>query len=701
MADSETTHLTVEGMTCSHCENTIRKYLEGKALNNISVSFANEEVRFDSTEQSVSGIISGIERLGYKVSAVKGERGSRFATVEKRFALTVPFTTTLLLAMLFHHSRIGEPYVQLALCLPVMIIGWLHFGRSALGSIRVGVPNMDVLITIGSSAAFAYSLWGTVAGLGPSYQFYETAATIITLVLLGNVIEYRSVKQTTSAIRELGKLQPQMAKVVLPSNGKDDITELPVDRLIVGDVVQVNTGDQFPADGIVISGSASIDESMMTGESLAVSKADGDEVVGGTLVSDGSVRVRVKRIGENTTLARIIDMVKNARVRKAPMQKLADRISAVFVPAVIGISLVTFFISWLVVDIGLTASVLNSVAVLVIACPCAMGLATPTAVAVGLGRSARRGILIRGADTTEKLRKVKTIVFDKTGTLTTGRFRIGTLHTEGTTEMELKAVIAGLESHSSHPLGKALVDELADVEHKSFTEITEVRGVGIEGKDDEHHVYRIGSDRLAGVNGTPHVRGFDLYVTRNEHLLGALTIQDEVKPEAADVIRTLNASGYRTILLSGDSEAKCKATAEQVGITEYYARQLPEQKLTLIESLSREAPTAMVGDGINDAPALARATVGISLSDATQVAVQSSEVILMGGHLSRLPEVLRIARHTSATIRQNLFWAFFYNVLAIPVAAIGLLSPMIAAFSMAFSDVMVIGNSLRLRVKRL
>jgi Cu+-exporting ATPase len=682
-------------MTCAHCETTIRKYLEDKDLRDISVSFAHEEVSFDAAGKELKEIVAGIEKLGYKVSEPGKSSGRKLAAVERRFLFTVPFTLLLLSSMVISAGFLHDPYVQLGLCAPVLVIGIWHFGRSAVGSLVARAPNMDVLITLGAGAAFAYSLWGTLAGLGHDYQFYETSATIITLVLLGNVIEHRSVKQTTSAIRELGKLQPLRAKVVV---GENTLRDMLVESLIPGDVVQVHTGDQVPADGKIISGHASLNESMISGENLPVDKSVGDEVVAGTLVENGSLQVSVSAAGEDSTLSRIIEMVKNARMTKAPMQKLADRISAVFVPVVVGFAMATFLISWLAADLDSTKSLLHAVAVLVIACPCAMGLATPTAVMVGLGRSAKRGILIRDADTTEKLRKVKTIVFDKTGTLTTGNILTGKVETFGVNEAALRSIVVGLEAHSSHPVGKAVLKHWAGTVPTEFTDIDEASGASISGMDPSGDKYQVGSFRI--LNESPP-EGFDLFVTINGRMIGAIALGDEVKPEARPVIERLHRKGYRTILLSGDREAKCKAVADQVGITEYYAERLPAQKLDLISELTRRAPTAMVGDGINDAPALAMATVGISLSDATQVAIQSSQVILLRGNLERLPEALAIARHTTRTIRQNLFWAFFYNVIAIPVASVGLLSPMIAALSMAFSDVMVIGNSLLLRVKRI
>ena len=609
--------------------------------------------------------------------------------------------------MLFGHTFIlNNPLVQLLLCLPVFLVGAWHFGRSAFQSLKSGVPNMDVLIITGSSAAFFYSIAGFL--LYPeheqhNYMFFETAATIITLVLLGNLIEHRSVKQTTTAISDLSKLQPARARRVLLKDGKLTTEDIEAASLRVGDTVQVNTGDTIPADGKVDSGDATVDEAMLTGESIPVSKSAGSYASAGTLLNSGSLGINVERVGKDSTLSKIIRLVKDAQRDKPPVQKLGDKISAIFVPVVLGISAITFAACYWFFDFTVQRAVMNAVAVLVISCPCAMGLATPTAVMVGIGRAARKGILIRGGTTLETLAKIRCVAFDKTGTLTTGRFEIGTFEVlNNASPAEVRSALYALEQHSSHPLATSLVTILKkeNLSALSLKNVSEIKGKGISGTDEQGNTWMAGSFRILPEPETGNT--FDLYLLKNNLPVARLNLQDEIKPGVEAVITWLHSQNIETVLISGDKKEKCEAIVKQLGIRKMYAEQLPEQKLLLIEELNRQHKTAMVGDGINDAPALAKAAVGISLSDATAAAMQSAQVILLNGkNLDALPDVLLIGKHSLKTIRQNLFWAFFYNVVAIPIAAAGALSPMVAALSMAFSDVVVIGNSIRLRTKKL
>ncbi len=694
---SEHIELNVKGMTCTNCALGIQKYLEKEGMEGIFVDFSNGEVIFDLQESKrLDPIVKGIRKLGYEVETASDHAPeSGFSLVEKRFAFSALFTLPLLLHMVSSWHWLHHPYVQLTLATPVFLVGLWHFGQSAISSLRAGVPNMDVLIVIGSIAAFGYSLYGTLLALGPDFLFYETAASIITLVLLGNVMEHRAVQRTTTAMRELSALQPQIANRIVDGR----VTTIPVNQVLTGDVLQVNQGDRIPVDGRIEEGQGAVDSSMISGESLPEDKNPGDAVIGGTVLVTGQLKISATAAAKGGTLSKIIEMVKRAQADKPSIQQLADKISAIFVPVVLVISLLTFLLSWLVFDIGLSASIIHSVAVLVIACPCAMGLATPTAVVVGLGRASKMGILVKGGRTLETFAKVKQIVFDKTGTLTTGKLVIQRLDLHGMTQSEAESVIFAMENHSSHPIAKAMQTAFAHAEPLPLTGVRETKGLGLSGEDAHGNMYQLGSFRL--VQGQTEDLSHDLYLLKNQEIVATIDLEDEIRPGATALMDFLRQEGIKAIMLTGDRREKALAVAAKLGISDVRYEQLPDEKLAHIEALSAESLTAMVGDGINDAPALAKASVGISLGDATQVAIQSAEVVLLSGHLHSLSELYLLSKQTLLTIKQNLFWAFFYNTLAIPLAAFGYLRPIIGAATMAISDVIVIGNSLRLKVKRL
>jgi Cu+-exporting ATPase len=708
--------LQVEGMDCTSCALGITKNLQKKGMENVYVNFATGEASFVLNDKNkLQSIIQSINDLGYKVvdSKYREENEGKLSPVEKRFYFTLPFSIVLFFGhmLLSHDFILNQPIAQLLICLPVFSIGIMQFGKSAWGSLKSGVPNMDVLVFIGSASAFIYSIIGMYLYNGShevhNYLFFETTATIITLVLLGNVFEHRSVRQTTTAIKELSAIQVNKAKMISLQMGKEVITEVDYKNIHVGALLQVNTGDKIPVDGEIYSGDASIDESMLTGESLPVEKTIGSKVIGGTIVLSGNIRMRAETVGDETLLAKIIELVKKAQQAKPNIQKLGDKISAIFVPVVLGISVITFFINYFFVDFALGTNplqeaLMRSIAVLVISCPCAMGLATPTAVMVGIGRAAKKGILIKGGSTLEEFAKIKNIVFDKTGTLTTGDFTIKNINlTDGINEIEVKEVLYTLEQHSSHPIAKSIVTALKGLTvNKKYLNISEDKGVGITAADEQNNTYKIGSYKIAAhltLNDT-----HSIYVLKNDQLIATVDLEDTMKTNVTETIADFQKQGIQSIMVSGDNRKKCEVFAKKSGITNVYSEQLPSQKLEIIEQLTKEAPTAMVGDGVNDAPALAKATVGISLSNATQVAIQSAQIILLKNNdLSMLTEAHLISKHTLKTIKQNLFWAFFYNIIAIPVAAFGLLSPTLGALTMAFSDVIVIGNSIRLKTKKL
>jgi Cu+-exporting ATPase len=700
---NNTIELKVEGMDCANCAMSITRFLERKNLEDVYVNFSTKEVRFrmGHTDMTLEQVKAGINKLGYTV--VEEAQTEPWWTLERKLLISALFTAPLLLHHLLMVLGGGipgfeNPWLQLLVCLPPFAIGFLHFGRSALSSLRGGVPNMDVLIFTGSTAAFIYSLIGTLL-MEPNYIFYETAATIITLVLVGNWLEKRAVDQTTSAIGELTRLQVEQARRIMPSG---TVVRIDKDEIKAGHILQVNEGDKVPADGHLTEGSATVDESMLTGESAPVEKEVGDEVIGASLVRSGNFQMEVTAAGRDSVLSQMIELIKTAQRDKPRIQRLADKISAIFVPVVLGIAALAFSIGHWGFGLSTQQALMNAIAVLVISCPCAMGLATPTAVMVGVGRMARNGILVKGGQTLEIFSKIKQMVFDKTGTLTTGEFKIKDIEYHTTEKKRVNALIYTLERHSSHPIAQSLVREMAhrlNGEELGALEVTEEKGIGVVARDAEGNAYKIGSERIF-----PNASGEErqmVYLMKNGDLLAAVEIADDIKPEAQETIRFLKKRGINPVVLSGDRREKTEEVARRLGIDEFYAEQLPADKLEVIEALSQEAPTAMVGDGINDAPALAKATLGVSLSDASPAAIRSAQIVLLNGNLQHLRRAVGISRHTVLTIKQNLFWAFAYNIVAIPVAAVGLLNPMLGALFMAFSDVVVIGNSIRLKYKRI
>lgn len=706
--------LNVEGMDCANCALSITRSLEKSGFNDVTVNFATGEVLFDFVEPAkVDEAVSNIKKLGYFV--VKRSDlfhddqeislpGNSYTATRKKFLIALIFTLPLFFHMFIHVKILHDPYFQLLCSLPVIFIGLTHFGKSAFYSVRSGVPNMDVLIVIGSTAAFAYSILGmmTHPENTSNYLFFETGATIVTLVLLGNLIEQKSVKQTTSALKDLSSLQPAKAKCISIQNGKETINEIPIEEIKLNDLLLFNSGDRIAVDGQVESGSGITDESMLTGESLPVTKKAGDKMIGGTVLTEGSVRMKVERTIRDSALAKIIELVKIAQNNRPEIQKLGDKISAIFVPVVLLISLITFVVAAFIADLPLSKALLNSIAVLVISCPCAMGLATPTAVIAGIGRAAKNGILIKGGSTLEQLAKVKTIIFDKTGTLTTGKFRIRKINSIGVKEDEIKNILFSIESYSSHPIARSIQSELKDFSSTAikFKNVQEDKGVGINATTEAGDLYSAGSFVMVRhfLSDDEH----NIYLLKNNELIATIDIEDEIKPGIKVLVSQLKEMGIRSVLLSGDKKNRCEQTAIQCGITEVHSEKLPMEKSKVISEHMKTGPTAMFGDGINDAPSLAIANVGISISNASDVAIQSSQVILLDKNdLSILLKAITISRLTYSTIKQNLFWAFFYNTIAIPFAAFGFLSPMIGALSMAFSDVIVIGNSLRLKTRKI
>ena len=700
----ETIKWKIEGMTCSNCALTISNYLQKEGLKNVRVNPIDGQVSFevDGKPLNEAAVSKGIEELGYKVVNAEQQTTSRAKRNPhlQRFLFCLPFTIVLMLQMIpgIELHWLMQPWIQLALCTPVYIVGMRFFGRSAWKSIRNGLPNMNVLIALGATAAFVYSVIGMILSKGNEYLFFETAAAIITLVFFGNYLEDASVASTQRALRKLAKSQKVMANMIAFDEHHHEVI-LPIEnsQLKVGDLVLIRTGEQVPADCKVLSGEASVSEALITGESIPISKRSKDRIIGGSVVVDGNLKAMVTAAGDETVLASILRLVQQAQGEKPPMQKLADKISAIFVPLVVGIAIITFIANYFYLS-SFSAALMRSIAVLVIACPCAMGLATPAAIAVGLGRAARSGILFRNATSLENFRHIQQVVFDKTGTLTTGEFHIRNYGSLAANDDELKKITFSLEKFSTHPIAKTIALQWKIKNDIRWKKIEEIKGLGMHAWDNEGNEYWAGSHKIEGVpaNDNSH----SVYVVKNKSLIGWIDVEDTIRAEAKEVINFFKRRGIKTILLSGDTLENCKRIADELGIDQAFAEQSPKEKLETITTLNESAPTAMVGDGINDAPALAKAAVGISLSAASQLAMQSAEVVLMNQGLKKLPLALGLGKHTHLTIKQNLFWAFFYNVLAIPVAAIGLLTPTVGALVMGLSDIVLAANSVRLFAKK-
>jgi P-type Cu+ transporter len=698
------TELTVEGMTCSNCALSVTNYLKKEGFSDVQVNPITGAVSFGS-EAAVEmiKIRAGIKKLGYTAvdenETVQEKKKSFLSNNKQRFLFTLPFTLVLMLHMIpmsTYTHWLMNPWIQLALCLPVFIIGMYFFGRSALKSLMHSTANMNVLISVGASASFIYSLVGAALQLGEHYLFFETTASIITLVFFGNYLEEASIQSTQKAVRSLTASQKVMANMIaFDDEHKEQIFPLENIYLKCGDLLLIKNGEQVPADCKILWGDCLVNEAIITGESLPLAKTKKDFLIGGSVLADGLVKAQVTAAGKDTVLSGIVKMVENAQAEKPPMQLLADKISAIFVPVVLVLATLTFLLNYFAFHLSSGDALMRAIAVLVISCPCAMGLATPAAIAVGLGRAAKQGVLFKNASALELFKTIKQVVFDKTGTLTTGNFSIQNFQTN-IDEDEFKQIVFSLEKFSNHPIAKTFASWKTTTTI-AWKNIEEIKGIGIKATDKEDNIFQAGSFKILNAkNDDEH----NIYILKNGAQIGWIDVQDEIRPEARDVIASLHKKNIKTILLSGDTKSKADIVAKQLGIDEVYAEQTPTQKLEKITTLNATTPIAMVGDGINDAPALAKATLGISLSDASQIAMQSADVILMNSGIKNLPLALGLGKHTFITIQQNLFWAFIYNIVAIPIAAFGLLTPTLAALAMGFSDIVLAVNSVRLFVKK-
>jgi len=601
-------------------------------------------------------------------------------------------------------------WLQLVLATPVQFAIGARFYVSAFKAVRARAGNMDLLVALGTSAAYFLSLWLALASRGEAHLYFEASAVVITLVRLGKWLETRAKRRTTEAIRALASLRPERARVLEAGVER----EVPIEEVRTNDAVVILPGERIPVDGAVLEGASHVDESLITGESLPVSKAQGARVTGGALNGEGRLVVRTLAVGAETTLARIIRRVESAQAAKAPIQRLVDRVSEVFVPAIVGVALVTF-LGWGLASGNWEVATLNAVAVLVIACPCALGLATPTAIMAGTGVAARHGILIKDAEALEIAHRTRVIAFDKTGTLTEGKPALVEIVPVTVAREEALRLAAALQSGSEHPLARAVRDaaRAESIVAPPASELRAAAGRGIEGRVEGRRL-ALASGRWAEEMEAAGREAFEgdaarlraegrtvswlLALEPTPEVLALLAFGDRVKAGVRELIERLHAQGVRTALVSGDNRGAAEALAHKVGIDDVYAEVLPEDKAVVIGSLrAGGAPVAMVGDGINDAPALAAADVGIAMGTGTDVAMHTAGITLMRGDPRLVADALEISHRTYAKIRQNLFWAFVYNVVGVPLAAFGLLNPVIAGAAMAFSSVSVVTNALLLR----
>ena len=691
-------------MTCSNCALSVTKYLQQQGMESVAVNPLDGKVSFENiTGRNLDQLAKGIGELGYQVTEMQNQnkKSSRlFNNHRQRLLATLPFTAILMLHMLHPWLPVHwlmNGWVQLLLCLPVFVIGMQYFGKSAWKSLQSGIPNMNVLVTLGALVSFFYSLAGLLFFHHSNYLFFETTASIITLVFLGNYLEEHTMQSTQRALKKLAVSQKAKANMIaFDDQHQEIIFEIDNDQLKTGDLVLIRTGEQVPADAKILWGEGRVNESIITGESMPVSKHPKDLLIGGSVLQEGTIKAQITAAGKETVLSGILRMVQQAQLEKPPMQKLADKISAVFVPVVILIALASFLLNWLGLHTTAVEAMMRSIAVLVISCPCAMGLATPAAISVGLGRAAAKGIIFRNASGLEHFKDIRRVVFDKTGTLTTGQFIISSFHCE-IPELEFKKLVSSLEKHSNHPIAKSIVKNWGTSGLVRWKAVNETKGVGVKGIEMEGNEWEV---RSVNTQHQPDGSHHPVHVYRNGQEIGWIAMADEVRPEAAEVVRWLKNQSIETILLTGDKKERALVVAQELQIESVHYEQSPEMKMNKIAEWTAEMPTAMVGDGVNDAPALAKATLGISLSEASELATQHADVILMNQGLKHLPEGLGIGKHTYFTIRQNLFWAFAYNIVAIPIAAMGFLTPAFAAMAMGFSDLMLALISLRLFVKK-